>query len=68
MSMGRLTVLFALGGFLVGLFIGLFVFNFYLTSYPQATDTDKGLMVIVLMVVIISFTLMGYKLGEKYDP
>ena len=66
--MGRLTIIFAIGGFIAGLVIGLFIYNFYLTSNPKATDTDKGLMAIVSMVCIFFFTLAGFKLGEQVDP
>jgi len=56
-------------GLIIGLALGSFIFNFYVTSYPKASDTEKGLVGLVALFCVAGVTYLGYKFGESFnDP
>lgn len=55
-------------GFILGLVLGLYIYNFYVTNFPRATDAEKGLVGIIVLFCVIGGTYLGYKFGEGDDP
>lgn len=55
-------------GFILGLALGLYIYNVYVTNVPRATDAEKGLVGIIVLFCVIGGTYLGYKVGEGDDP
>lgn len=56
----------ALIGCVIGLIVTLFLYSFYVSANPQATEMDKGVILFAGVVVIFALSVIGFKIGE--DP
>ena len=55
-------------GFILGLILGLYIYNFYIATHPEASDTEKGLVGIIVLFCAFSGAFLGYEYGKDSDP
>jgi len=56
----------ALIGLIIGIILASIFYSFYVSTYPQATDTDKGVILFVCVIVVVGLGFVGFQKGE--DP
>jgi hypothetical protein len=62
----REKFLFTLIGFVIGIILAAALYNFYVSSIPEATDMDKSLVLLIGIFVVIGTSYIGFRIGE--DP
>jgi len=56
----------ALVGFVLGIILAAWLYSFYVSTNPQATDMDKGVILFAGLMILVGLAVVGFQVGE--DP